>query len=144
MQIRMLARHIGLAKQRLSLWPDLCVNKQWCINNFCVQSVNNGHMTVFPQACTYLCSQFLMLTFQYLLWPSCSIQSLVLPKGLFVDRNLQSEGLVPCEWAHNHGANLQSVSERLLWFCVLWRFTTFSLSVLLFLRLLDIVRHLHS
>ena len=65
--------------------------------------------------------------------------------GRFVDTNLQQfEGLVPCEWAHNHGANLQSVSERLLWFCVLWRFTTFSLSVLLFLRLLDIVRHLHS
>ena len=32
----------------------------------------------------YLCSQCLMLTFQYLLWSSCSIQSLVVPTAEMV------------------------------------------------------------
>ena len=34
-----------------------------------------------PSMCIYLRSQYLMLTFRYLLWSSCSVQPLVVPTG---------------------------------------------------------------
>ena len=64
--------------------------------------------------------------------------------GLFVDT--QFEGLVPREWARNHGGILRRVGIakdwRLLWFCLLWRLMkAFSLSASLLRRLLYRFRH---
>lgn len=44
------------------------------------QIFNNSHLDLFSGGCafSYLCSKWLMSTFQYL-WSSCSVQSLVIP-----------------------------------------------------------------
>ena len=84
----------------------------------------------------------LVSTFQHLLWSSCSSSCSYRKNGLVVDINLeQYEGLIPREWAHNHGGSLQrdiATDGRLFWFCYLWRLTmTFSLSASLFRLLPD-------
>ena len=98
------------------------------------QFLTNCHMKVFPRACTFtfvanaLCRLFNI-------WCDPTVSSCLYV--LFVDTNLQqSEGLVPHEWARNHGRSLQRVctatDERLFWVCLLWRLMmTFSLSVTL-------------
>ena len=83
-----------------------------------------------------------MSTFQYLLWSSCSVQ-LSLQQGWSFCwyKSATVQGLIPCERAHNHGEGLQKLytgtNGRLFWFCLLQRLMTFSLSALLFRRLVN-------